>query len=79
MWDNIKNFLLSDPFKVISEFQTLIRVQVPQKQLMNQFFFSKIIQLSYELDALIMIRALPPNLKIISDVLSTIVRYIEHR
>lgn len=38
-WDNIEHFLMSDPFKVLLEFQHLIRNQVSDKTLMNMEFF----------------------------------------
>jgi len=38
-WENVEHFLMSDPFKVLLEFQHLIRNQVLTKSLMNMDFF----------------------------------------
>lgn len=70
---------MSDPFKVLSEYQHLIRNQVTDKKQLNYQFFSHLKALSSAEEHQGYFAALPPSLKAVYEVLMTTIKYIEHR
>jgi hypothetical protein len=78
-WETIEHFLMSDPYKVISEFQHLIRNQVSDLQLLNMSFFEEYQSFQKSDENQPYLKNLPPTLKVIQDVLQATYSYISKR
>ena len=74
-WDIAQNFLITDPYKTLSELQHLIKNQTTSKQLLVKPVFEKLQLLSKNQN----FANIPLSLRIISDLLYSLINYIEGR